>query len=115
MAPRPNETLRCFLVRLIYWSLNNNLPDVELSAIAEHLPLLQQLSIMGTRNVTPRAVIAMAQTLTSLKLLDVGYCEQVYQGCLTPSFLFVCVIQGVFGSKNETGFTCEEFVVSCRQ
>lgn len=51
--------------------------DVELSAISEHLPRLEQLSIMGTRNVTTRAVIAMAQTLTSLKLLDVGYCEQV--------------------------------------
>jgi len=31
----------------------------------------------GTRNVTPAAVLSMAQALTSLKLLDVGYCEQV--------------------------------------
>ena len=59
--------------------MSTDLLDVELSAIAEHLPHLEQLSIMGTRNVTTRAVIVMAQALTSLKLLDVGYCEQVDQ------------------------------------
>ena len=51
--------------------------DAELTAMSENLTSLEQLSIMGTRNVTKVAVLSMAQALTSLKLLDVGYCEQL--------------------------------------
>ena len=69
----------CKLLEKLFIPAQRQLSDRDVNAIRANLaPGLKKLSIMGTRNVSAGSVIHLARDAAkSLKLLDIGYCEQL--------------------------------------
>jgi len=75
----------CKLLQKLSLPAQRQLSDRDMAAFRENLSdTLQQLNIMGTRNVSAESVLSLAQTLTVIRLLDIGYCEQLEDD---PQFL----------------------------
>merc|ERR1712098_796580 len=75
----------CKLLEKLFVSAQRQLSDRDVNAIRTNLAAssLKKLNIMGTRNVSAGSVIHLARDSVALKLLDIGYCEQLE----TPAFL----------------------------
>ena len=75
----------CKQLQKLFLSAQRQLSDRDVNAIRVNLSSgLQKLNIMGTRNVSAGSVIHLARDSSkSLKLLDIGYCEQLED----PGFL----------------------------
>ena len=74
----------CKMLNKLFLAAHRQLSDRDVNAIRVNLgPGLRKLNIMGTRNVSAASVLSLATDASSLKLLDIGYCEQLED----PSFL----------------------------
>jgi len=68
----------CNLLEKLFLAAHRQLSDRDVNAIRVNLsPNLKKLNIMGTRNVSTGSVVNLATDASSLKLLDIGYCEQL--------------------------------------
>ena len=72
------------LLSKLFLAAHRQLSDRDVNAVRANLSrTLRKLNIMGTRNVSAASVVSLATDAGSLKLLDIGYCEQLED----PSFL----------------------------
>ena len=67
----------CKHISKLFLTAHRQTSDREILALQECSLDLQYLSIMGTRNVSATAVENMIKCLTNIRLLDIGYCEQL--------------------------------------
>lgn len=67
------------LVKLVL-SAQRQTSDRDLLEISAKLTKLQHLDILGTRLVSPNAIRTLLEQQHSMKLLDIGYCEQLEDG-----------------------------------
>ena len=71
----------CKQLEKLFLSAQRQLSDRDINAVRENLfATLSKLNIMGTRNISTSSVISLAREATNLKLLDIGYCEQLEDG-----------------------------------
>ena len=71
----------CKQLEKLFLSAQRQLSDRDINAVRENLfATLSKLNIMGTRNISTGSVISLAREATNLKLLDIGYCEQLEDG-----------------------------------
>ena len=62
----------------LFLSAQKQLSERDANAVRENLlATLSKLNIMGTRNISAGSVINLAREATHLKLLNIGYCEQL--------------------------------------
>lgn len=69
-------TEQCSSLRRLYLTAHRQTGDRELAALS-NLTSLEQLDILGNRNVSLAAVSDLLARLTSLKMLDVSFCHQL--------------------------------------
>ncbi|XP_076035228.1 F-box/LRR-repeat protein 4-like [Oratosquilla oratoria] len=78
----------CRNLKRLYLTALRTLTDHDLLQLATHAGQLQQLDIMGTRNVSADVVLRVLQNCTKLELLDVSFCEQLHS-----TFVQQCALQ----------------------
>ena len=70
-----SQTEQCRGLTRLYLTAHRQTGDRELAALA-NLTSLEQLDILGNRNVSLGAVSDLLARLTSLRMLDVSFCHQ---------------------------------------
>ncbi|CAL4068388.1 unnamed protein product, partial [Meganyctiphanes norvegica] len=68
----------CPHLKRLYLTALRTLTDHDLSHLSGTAHNLQQLDLMGTRNITPDAVLKLLQKCPKLQLLDISFCEQIH-------------------------------------
>ncbi|KAI8793301.1 F-box/LRR-repeat protein 4 [Biomphalaria glabrata] len=69
-----NLAKNCKYLKKIFLTANRTVRDIDLRMIALHCPLLEQLDILGTREVTREAIVFVLESCRNLILLDVSFC-----------------------------------------
>ncbi|CAL1528204.1 unnamed protein product [Lymnaea stagnalis] len=69
-----NLAKNCKNLRKLFLTANRTVRDVDLRAIALNCPFMEQLDILGTREVTKDAIVHVLETCKNLIFLDVSFC-----------------------------------------
>ncbi|KAH9520123.1 F-box and leucine-rich repeat protein 4 [Bulinus truncatus] len=69
-----NLAKNCPHLKKLFLTANRTVRDTDLRMIASHCPLMEQLDILGTREVTKEAIVFVLETCKNLILLDVSFC-----------------------------------------
>ncbi|OWF39443.1 F-box/LRR-repeat protein 4-like [Mizuhopecten yessoensis] len=72
----------CTKLKKLFLTANRNVCDVDLMAISTHSRQLQQLDILGTREVTRDAVLRVLQNCPKLTMFDVSFCMSIDFSCV---------------------------------
>ncbi|XP_046548934.1 F-box/LRR-repeat protein 4-like [Haliotis rubra] len=65
---------KCKKLRKLFLTANRTVCDVDLLAIAKNLANLEQLDILGTREVTADAAVRVLENCKKLRFFDVSFC-----------------------------------------
>ncbi|XP_071102258.1 F-box/LRR-repeat protein 4-like [Haliotis cracherodii] len=65
---------KCKKLRKLFLTANRTVCDVDLLAIAKNLTNLEQLDILGTREVTADAAVRVLENCKKLRFFDVSFC-----------------------------------------
>ncbi|XP_067648958.1 F-box/LRR-repeat protein 4-like [Haliotis asinina] len=65
---------KCKKLRKLFLTANRTVCDVDLLAIAKNLASLEQLDILGTREVTADAAVRVLENCKKLRFFDVSFC-----------------------------------------
>ncbi|XP_069110963.1 F-box/LRR-repeat protein 4-like [Argopecten irradians] len=72
----------CPRLKKLFLTANRNVCDVDLQAISTYCRELQQLDILGTREVSKKAVYDVLQNCTKLTMFDVSFCMSIDFACV---------------------------------
>ncbi|KAK6166348.1 hypothetical protein SNE40_023067 [Patella caerulea] len=73
----------CRNLRKLYLTANRTVCDGDLCAIAQYCPYMEQIDILGTREVTPDAVNRVLEKCKNLKFFDVSFCGGILDNHVT--------------------------------
>ncbi|ESP03193.1 hypothetical protein LOTGIDRAFT_224605 [Lottia gigantea] len=68
----------CRSMKKLFLTANRTVCDNDLRAIAEYAPFMEQIDILGTREVTPAAVLSVLENCRNLIFFDVSFCGGIY-------------------------------------
>lgn len=76
-------TQSCRRLKKLFLTANRTVCDTDLEAIASCCPLMEQLDILGTREVSPSAVYRVLECCHRLRLFDLSFCAGVDTASIT--------------------------------
>ncbi|KAK2179392.1 hypothetical protein NP493_493g01021 [Ridgeia piscesae] len=73
----PHLVKNCHQLRKLFLTANRTVCDIDIAAVAAHCPLLEQLDILGTREVSHTAALSVLERCQHLRMFDVSYCANI--------------------------------------
>ncbi|KAI0234501.1 F-box/LRR-repeat protein 4 [Lamellibrachia satsuma] len=73
----PHLAKNCRQLRKLFLTANRTVCDNDVVALATHCPLLEQLDILGTREVSHTAAHSVLENCQKLRMFDVSYCANI--------------------------------------